>query len=157
MDKLNEEQFDNNPVYQDSKNKSFAFFMNKEIYSRMLAIFSDYEMKIGIKGLNEKIIDEKLNDIINLFRCLNNKLIFQLEYAKKLSDRLIQAKSQSLIAEQNLISKLKAEAGVTYVNKMTSMIQDLESSKNLTEQYRKEEHRVKLFKRLLGNAKWYSI
>lgn len=117
--------------------------MNKEHYSKQLANFCDYEMKVGIKGANENQIEEKLNSIINLFKCLNNKLIFQLEYAKKLSDRLIQNKSQSLIAEKALISKLKAEAGVAYVNKMTSMMQDLESSKQEMESYRQLKHRVK--------------
>lgn len=132
---------DNNITFQDAKNKAFSYFMNKEIYSKFLAVYTDYEMKMGIKGLNEKATDDKLNDIINIFKCLNNKLIFQIEYAKKLSDRLIQGKSQSIIAEKNLIAKLKAEAGVTYVNKMTSMMQDLETSKTEMDLYRQQQHR----------------
>jgi hypothetical protein len=64
-----------------------------------------------------------------------------MEYAKKLSDRLIQAKSLSQIAEKSLISKLKSEAGVTYVNKMTSMLQDLETSKTEMDIYRTQSHR----------------
>jgi hypothetical protein len=117
--------------------------MNKELYSKQLANFCDYEMKVGLKGVNnEAQVEDRLNNIINLFKCLNNKLIFQLEYAKKLSDRLIQNKSISLTAEKNLISKLKAEAGVTYVNKMTSMMQDLETSKSEMDMYRSLNHRV---------------
>lgn len=143
MDKLVEEKFDNHLLFQDSKNKAFSQFMNREIYSKFLAIFSDYEMKIGVKGLSEKAYEEKINDIVNLFRCLNNKLIFQIEYVKKLSDRLIQGKSQNLIAEKMLITKLKAEVGVTYVNKMTSMLQDLDSSKAEIDLYRTQTHRVK--------------
>jgi hypothetical protein len=104
-------------------------------------------MKVGVKGLNEKAMEEKLTDIINLFRCLNNKLVFQLEYSKKLSDRLIQGKTQSIIAEKMFISKLKSEAGVTYVNKMTNMMQDLETSRVEMDLFRNQKHRVsKLFK-----------
>jgi hypothetical protein len=136
MDTLVEFAFDNHILFQDTKNKAFSYFMNKEHYSKQLSNFCDFEMKVGMKGANESQIEEKLNNIINLFKCLNNKLIFQIEYAKKLSDRLIQGKSISLIAEKSLISKLKAEAGVTYVNKMTSMMQDLETSKTEMDQYR---------------------
>jgi hypothetical protein len=110
--------------------------MNKEHYPKQLANFCDYEMKAGIKGANENQIEEKLNNIINIFKCLNNKLIFQIEYAKKLSDRLISGKTQSIIAEKSFITKLKAEAGVTYVSRMTSMIQDLDSSKAEMELYK---------------------
>ncbi len=141
LDSLIEFAFDNHILFQDTKNKAFSHFMNKEHYSKQLSNFCDYEMKLGIKGKNNTQIEEKLNDIINLFKCLNNKLIFQIEYAKKLSDRLIQAKSLSQIAEKSLISKLKAEAGVTYVNKMTSMMQDLETSKTEIDLYRASKHR----------------
>lgn len=55
--------------------------MNKEFYAKQIANFCDYEMKIGIKGNNEQQTEEKLNNIINLFRCLNNKLVFQVEYS----------------------------------------------------------------------------
>jgi hypothetical protein len=136
IDTLVEFAFDNHILFQDSKNKAFSFFMNKELYSKQLANFCDFEMKVGFKGASESQIDERLNNIINLFKCLNNKLIFQIEYAKKLSDRLIQGKSLNILAEKSLISKLKAEAGVTYVNKLTSMLQDLEMSKTENDIYR---------------------
>lgn len=141
LDTLVEFAFDNHILFQDTKNKAFSYFMNKEHYSKQLSNFCDFEMKVGIKGMNEGQIEEKLNNIINIFKCLNNKLIFQIEYAKKLSDRLIQGKSLNQIAEKALISKLKAEAGVTYVNKMTSMMQDLETSKTEMDMFRTMPHR----------------
>jgi hypothetical protein len=144
LDALVEFAFDNHILFQDTKNKAFSFFMNRELYSKQLANFCDIEMKAGLKGANEQQTEEKLNNIINLFKCLNNKLIFQIEYAKLLSDRLIQGKSISIHAEKTLISKLKAEAGVTYVNKMTSMMQDLDMSKVEMDRYRALQHRVRL-------------
>ena len=133
--------------------------MNKEFYAKQLANFCDYEMKIGIKGNSESQIDEKLTNIINVFKCLNNKLAFQLEYAKKLSERLITGRSQSLIAEKNLIVKLKAEAGVAYVNKMTSMLQDLETSRTEMDLFRQQSHRgspngVVFSVQVLQNGAW---
>lgn len=109
--------------------------MNKEHYSKQLANFCDFEMKHGLKGCNDKQIDERLSNIVNIFKCLNNKMIFQFEYLKKLTDRLITGKSGFLQAEQILINKLRAEQGITFVSKMTSMMQDLESSKSIMDYY----------------------
>src|SRR5258706_555528 len=50
MDKLVEYAFSNHIHFQDTKNKSFSYFMNKEFYAIQLAKFCDYEMKIGNKG-----------------------------------------------------------------------------------------------------------
>ena len=47
-----------------------------------------------------------------------------------------------MIAERNLVSKLKAEAGVAYVSKMTSMLQDLDSSKIEMDFYRGTESKA---------------
>lgn len=159
MDNLVDYSFTNHILFQDTKNKAFSYFMNKEFYAKQLANFCDYEMKIGIKGNSETQIDEKLNNIINVFKCLNNKLAFQLEYAKKLSDRLITGRTQSLIAEKNLITKLKSEAGVAYVNKMTSMMQDLESSRTEMDLFRQQPHRgspngVQFSVQVLQNGAW---
>lgn len=110
--------------------------MSKEHYSKQLANYCDFEFKVGLKGANDNQIEEKMNNIINLFKCLNNKMIFQFEYSKKLSDRLLSGKTQSMFAENLLISRLKAEQGVTFVSKMTSMMQDLESSRNTMDAYK---------------------
>lgn len=143
MDNLVATCFANDILFQDTKNKAFSFFMNKEIYSKQLSNYIDFMMKKGIKAFNEGQIEDNLNDIINLFKCLNNKLVFQIEANKKLSDRLIQNKTLSIVAEKSLISKLKTEAGVTYVNKMTEMMKDLEKSKGEIDLYRNQKHRGK--------------
>lgn len=144
IDALVQNAFLNHMLFQDCKNKSFSIFMNKEHYSKQLANYCDYEFKIGFKGVNESVIEERLNSIISLFKCLNNKMIFQFEYTKKLSDRLINSKSQSIFAEQMMIGKLKVEQGVTFVSKMMSMLQDLESSRKFMDQYRQLSHRVSI-------------
>ncbi|MCQ2819534.1 MAG: cullin [archaeon] len=135
--------FKSDTFFQDAKNKAFALFMNKEFYSKQLSNYTDYLMKRGIKAYKENEIEQALTDVISLFTCLSNKLAFQMEANKKLRDRLIQGKSISLVAEKNFIQKLKANAGVTYVNKMTEMMKDLELSKGTIDQYRKSAHKGK--------------
>jgi len=64
-----------------------------------------------------------------------------------------------MIAEKNIIAKLKAEAGVAYVNKMTSMIQDLDSSKSEMDLFKQEKHKgspggIILSIQVLQNGAW---
>ena len=98
-------------------------------------------MKIGFKGKSEEEIENILNDIIIIFKCLNSKLEFQIESEKNMSKRLLKNESLSIIAEQKLISKLKEETGVTYVIKMSGMINDLEKNKINSELYKSLNHK----------------
>lgn len=139
MTELVELAFNNNIFFQDTKNKAFSLFMGKEFYSKQLANYTDYLMKKGIKSFKEPEIEAALNEVISLFKCLNNKLTFQLEANKRLKDRLIQSKYVSLSAEKLFITKLKAESGVTYVTKMTEMMKDLDQSKIIIDSYKKSE------------------
>ena len=77
-----------------------------------------------------------------------------------MSDRLITGTSISIIAEKNLISKFKAEAGVAFVTKMTSMIQDLETSRSEMDSFRLQSHKgrpvngIDMNVMVLGNSNW---
>ena len=136
MDNLVAECFENHPQFQDKKNKAFSNFMNKEIYSKQLSNYTDFCMRNGFKGKSAEEIENTLNDIIGLFKCLNSKLLFQLESNKKMSDRLIKNVSLSTNTEKNFISKLKQESGVTFVNKMMEMMNDLEKNKKEIDAYK---------------------
>ncbi len=136
MDSLVAECFENHPQFQDKKNKAFSLFMNKEFYAKQLSNFTDFCMKNGFKGKSQEEIESTLNDIIGLYKCLNSKLVFQLETNKKMSDRLIKNLSLSTNTEKNFISKLKQESGVTYVSKMMEMMNDLEKNKKEIDSYK---------------------
>ena len=136
MDDLVEECFENHTLFQDKKNKAFSNFMNKDIYAKQLSNYTDFCMRNGFKGKSPEEIEKTLNEIIGLFKCINSKLVFQMEANKKMSDRLIKGVSLSTNTEKNFISKLKQESGVTYVSKMMEMMNDLEKNKNEIEQYK---------------------
>ena len=136
MDSLVAECFENHPQFQDKKNKAFSLFMVKDIYAKQLSNYTDFCMRNGFKGKSQEEIENTLNDIIGLYKCLNSKLVFQLETNKKMSDRLIKNVSLSTNTAKLFISKLKQESGVTYVNKMTEMMNDLEKNKKEIESYK---------------------
>ncbi len=141
MDSLVEDCFGNNPKFQDTKNKAFSTFMNKDFYAKQLSNYTDFCMKSGFKGKSDDEIEKILNNIIGLFKCLNTKLVFQIEANKKMSDRLIKGSSISTNNEKKLISKLKQESGVNYVSKMTQMMSDLDKNKKETDEYKSLPHR----------------
>ena len=151
--------FDNNTDFQDQENKEFSLLMSKEIYPRQLANYSDFCMRAGFKGKSEEEIDKTLNDIISLFKNINSKLVFQLEYEKKMSERLIKGASLSLNAEKIFISKLKQENGVTYVSKMNEMISDLEKNKGEIDGYKATRSRgapngIKFNVQIISQSAW---
>ena len=136
MDKLVKDCFENNNDFQDVKNKAFSLFMTKDYYAKQLSNYTDYCMRNGFKGKSQEEIENTLNDIIGLFKCLNSKLVFQTESNKKMSERLIKKVSLSTLSEQSFITKLKQESGVTYVSKMQEMMSDLEKNKKETDAYK---------------------
>jgi hypothetical protein len=63
------------------------------------------------------------------------------------------------LAEESYISKLKAEAGVAYVTKMTAMIQDLKNSKLEMDIFKQKNHKgrpagIEIVVQVLGNNSW---
>ena len=141
MNNFVKEHFKDIIYFQDINNKTFSSFMKKEKFVKELCKYLDYCMKIGFKGKSEEEIENILNDIILIFKCLNSKLEFQIESEKNMSKRLLKNESLSIITEQKLISKLKEEAGVTYVIKMSGMVNDLEKNKTNIELYKSLDHK----------------
>ena len=71
MDKLVKDCFENNNDFQDVKNKAFSLFMTKDYYAKQLSNYADFCMRSGFKGKSPEEIENILNDIIGLFKCLN--------------------------------------------------------------------------------------
>ena len=115
--------------------------MNKDIYPKHLANYIDFNMRIGFKGKPEMEIEQTLNDIISIFKNINSKHVFKIESEKKLSNRLIKGLSLSINIEKVLISKLKEECGILYVNKMSEILNDLEKNKSEIEEYKKTSNK----------------
>ena len=159
MDNLVLDCFENNTIFQDVKNKAFSLFMTKDVYAKQLSNYVDYCMRVGFKGKTQEEIEDTLNDIIGLFKCLNSKLVFQTESNKKMSERLIKKVSLSSLGEQLFVSKLKQEAGVTYVSKMQEMMSDLDKNKKETENYKLLDHKgspngIKIDVTVISQSAW---
>lgn len=143
IDDLVEFSFDRAIMFQTCKKNAFSGFLNKVIFQKQIANYCDWELRAGIKGNSDTQIEQKFNDINNIFKCMLSKEVFIMEYSKRLGDRLLQNKTQSIIQEKNLISRMKNEFGISNVSKITRKIEDLETSRTEMDFYRKEPHRAK--------------
>ena len=129
--------FSNNIIYQEIKFKSFNKFMEKNYYSKQLSNYIDFCMRDGFKGKTYEEINNILDDVIQLFKCLTSKTLFRLESDNKLSDRLLKNTSLSINNEKIFISKLKQEQGLNFVNQKNKMIEDLEQNIKDIDEYKR--------------------
>jgi len=142
IDNLVQFAFDGTMLFETCKKNAFSAFLNKTLYQKQIANYCDFEMRGGIRGNSDSQIEEKLNNITNIFKCMLSKEVFISEYSKRLGDRLLSNKSQSITHEKNLISRMKNEFGISNVTKITRKMEDLEISKAEMEFFRQESHRV---------------
>ena len=62
--------------------------------------------------------------------------MFEAFYKKDLAKRLLLGKSASTDAEKNMITKLKAECGSQFTNKLEGMFKDVDLSRDIMTSFR---------------------
>jgi cullin-4 len=89
-----------------------------------------------MKGTAEAEVDQKLNNVVLIFRYLQDKDVFEGYYKNYLASRLLQNKSASDEAEKSMISKLKNECGCGYTTKLEVMFKDIRASEECMAEFR---------------------
>uniref|UniRef100_A0A8K9X9C1 Cullin 1 n=1 Tax=Oncorhynchus mykiss TaxID=8022 RepID=A0A8K9X9C1_ONCMY len=89
------------------------------------------------KNPEEAELEDTLNQVMVVFKYIEDKDVFQKFYAKMLAKRLVHQNSASDDAEASMISKLKQACGFEYTSKLQRMFQDIGVSKDLNEQFKK--------------------
>lgn len=97
----------------------------------LLAKYCDSLLKKNTKNFTEAEIEEKLNNVITIFKYLDDKDVFQKFYSKLLAKRLIHSLSASMDMEEGMITKLKLACGYEYTNKLHRMFTDMTISADL--------------------------
>ena len=151
--------FKDNDILQAAKDRAFFEFMKADYYSKQVAYYLDFCMRSGFKGKSEQDIESSINDIINLFKNLNSKYVFQKETEKKMSDRLIKRSTLSINNEKNFVSKLKQESDISLVSKMVTMLADLDKNKIESENYKNTKchgapNGIKFDVQIISNSAW---
>ncbi|KAI9290935.1 Cullin-domain-containing protein [Neoconidiobolus thromboides FSU 785] len=139
------EVLNHEPLFITALDKAFRKVINSEQVpngAELLARYSDILLKKNSKEkinlsasqasfmarfkeqLGDSDIEIQLNDLIILFKYINDKDLFQKFYSRLLAKRLINNYSLSEDAEANMISKLKKACGLDYTNKLQKMLSD---------------------------------
>ncbi|XP_062519444.1 cullin-1-like [Corticium candelabrum] len=102
----------------------------------LLARYCDTLLKKSAKNPEEAELEDSLNQVMIVFKYIDDKDVFQKFYAKMLAKRLVQQSSVSDDAEATMISKLKQMCGFEYTSKLQRMFQDVGLSKDLNDRFR---------------------
>ena len=93
--------------------ESFDHFLNlnSNMIAEFLAKFLDMHMKKTSNIGSEEALDELTNNVVQIFRYVRSKDVFEEFYARSLCRRLLLKKSASQDTERSIITKLKTECG----------------------------------------------
>lgn len=127
------EAFNSDTCFISAIDKACEKFINKNSLTKLagnkppelMAKYCDHLLKKTSRLPEEAELEEKLRQVITVFRYLVDKDIFQKFYSKLFSSRLIGGNSSSDDAEMSMISKLKEACGYEYTSKLQRMHQDI--------------------------------
>ncbi|XP_048579540.1 cullin-2 [Nematostella vectensis] len=140
--KLIDETFHADQAFHASLDKACTTIVNYRHDARkpskspeLLAKYCDLILKKSNKNLSDSELDEKLGEVIIVFKYIDDKDIFQKFYSKMLAKRLIHNLSISMDAEEAMISRLKHACGYEYTNRLHRMFTDMSISSDLNSSF----------------------
>lgn len=89
----------------------------------LLAKYCDILLKKSSKNPEEAELEDTLNQVMVVFKYIEDKDVFEKFYSKMLAKRLVSHTSASDDAEASMISKLKQACGYEYTIKLQRMFQ----------------------------------
>jgi hypothetical protein len=141
--------FNSNDELGDTLREAFGTFMNrgKKMEStggtdnpkagEMIAKYVDRLLKGGLKVPSEgqTLIDEdaeldrQMDQVLDLFRFVHGKAVFEAFYKNDLARRLLMGRSASNEAEKSMLARLKNECGSNFTHNLESMFNDMDTAK----------------------------
>uniref|UniRef100_A0A914E9S7 Cullin family profile domain-containing protein n=1 Tax=Acrobeloides nanus TaxID=290746 RepID=A0A914E9S7_9BILA len=129
--------FNNDTSFRHRIRTEFEKFLNGNKRSpEFLSLYIDEKLRKGFKEVRESEVDLLLDKIVNLFRHLQEKDVFERYYKIHLSKRLIFNKTSNMDYEKSVISKLRDECGAIFTMKLEGMFKDMGTSADLMEEYK---------------------
>ncbi len=113
-----------------------------------IALYMDNEQKKNFKQLTMDEVEKKIDKVIKIFCCLNGRDEFITAYSKLLASRLLDKTSVSDEAELKMIQKLQVECGHNIVSKIKTMMQDIDKSKSIIDEFKGKQHNTDLLKKI---------
>eukprot|EP01126_Amoeba_proteus_P056358 TRINITY_DN7072_c0_g1_i4.p1 TRINITY_DN7072_c0_g1~~TRINITY_DN7072_c0_g1_i4.p1 ORF type:complete len:456 (-),score=107.39 TRINITY_DN7072_c0_g1_i4:355-1722(-) len=140
IDLITKLSFQSNEHFLYSQKEAFEDFINrrKNVPAELLSKFLDSKLKGGKdnRNLTEVELEALLDTVMQIFRYLSAKDVFEAFYKKHLSRRLLLNKSVSIDIEKTMIQKLKTECGSSFTSKLEGMFKDVTVSNEVTEAFK---------------------
>ncbi|ODQ47211.1 hypothetical protein PICMEDRAFT_15196 [Pichia membranifaciens NRRL Y-2026] len=164
--------FDNNAAFTKALDSASQKFINYNIIatptSRSKSKTPELLAKYCDEYLRGKSDDMNIDEIITIFKFLEDKESFEIWYRRCLSKRLLfnNSSPEDEENEELIIQRLKTANSVEYTNKITNMFNDIRVSKNLGVAYKdlvskksidSKECVGDLEPKILDTASWGSI
>jgi len=81
-------------------------------------------------------INSQLDQVLDLFRFVHGKAVFEAFYKKNLARRLLMGRSASADAERSMLTRLKTECGSGFTQNLEQMFKDVELSREELQSYK---------------------
>eukprot|EP00397_Hematodinium_sp_SG-2012_P003195 GEMP01003203.1.p1 GENE.GEMP01003203.1~~GEMP01003203.1.p1 ORF type:complete len:773 (+),score=115.20 GEMP01003203.1:90-2408(+) len=157
------ESFKENKEFQLALKQAFESFLNRDTRTaQYLSLYVDDLFRKGLKTMSsDGEIDQALEQVVTIFRYLQDKDVFENFYKQHLSRRLLRNPTMSDESEKSMISKLKSECGHQYTSKLEGMFQDMKLSEDLMKQYKVsplgQRQGISLMTSVLTSGFWPSV
>ncbi|KAF2736045.1 Cullin-domain-containing protein [Polyplosphaeria fusca] len=91
-------------------------------------------------------VNNQLDQVLDLFRFVHGKAVFEAFYKKDLARRLLMGRSASADAERSMLARLKTECGAGFTSNLEQMFKDIELAREEMSSYKAiaEERNEKL-------------
>ncbi|EED22944.1 nuclear pore complex subunit Nup192, putative [Talaromyces stipitatus ATCC 10500] len=137
----------------------------------MIAKYVDMLLKGGLKVIGKQAEDTELADedteinkqldkVLDLFRFVHGKAVFEAFYKNDLARRLLMGRSASDDAEKSMLARLKTECGSSFTHNLEAMFRDMDlardemSSYNAYKSQRRDKLNLDLSVNVLSAAAW---
>eukprot|EP00008_Paramoeba_atlantica_P011504 CAMPEP_0201479186 /NCGR_PEP_ID=MMETSP0151_2-20130828/3901_1 /ASSEMBLY_ACC=CAM_ASM_000257 /TAXON_ID=200890 /ORGANISM="Paramoeba atlantica, Strain 621/1 / CCAP 1560/9" /LENGTH=735 /DNA_ID=CAMNT_0047860551 /DNA_START=30 /DNA_END=2237 /DNA_ORIENTATION=- len=132
-----EYSFQRNKEFLKTLNQAFEYFINLNPRSaEYISLFIDDKLKKGEKRAGDEDIQLVMKQVMDIFRYIGEKDIFERFYKQHLAKRLLLGKSVSDDAEKSMIQQLKIECGYQFTSKLEGMFNDIRISQETMDQFR---------------------
>lgn len=125
-------EFQGHAAFHKALKEAFVEVCNESVFSGTTAeLLSGYTDKLLRKGgvkMDEKQLENAMENCVRIFAYLTDKDIFSEFYRKLLAKRLLLQRSSSYDAEKAMIGKLKFSSGAQFTSKLEGMFLDMQNA-----------------------------
>ncbi|KAL7076378.1 hypothetical protein ACQ4LE_004487 [Meloidogyne hapla] len=137
--------------FVEAMDRAFTRFVNENEITRLaksaskspqlLVLYCDQLLRKNAKNVEDERMDEYLEQVMTVFKYIEDKDMFQAFFHKMLCKRLVTEASASEEAERSMIAKLKHMCGFEYTSKLERLLTDVALSRDNSDMFRKQAAR----------------